>query len=99
MGVLSEFRKKRKEKQNSISAEEQKEREVNPFSAPEKPLSTDEKLDKILVENRALRKELLTNRVIDAVILIIVLLYINYKITNLQDIVGVLVQVFMGGIE
>ena len=99
MGVLSEFRKKRKEKQNSISAEEQKEREVNPFSVPEKPLSTDEKLDKILVENRALRKELLTNRIIDAVILIIVLLYINYKITNLQDIVGVLVQVFMGGIE
>lgn len=99
MGVLSEFRKKRKEKQNSISAEEQKEREVNPFSVSEQPLSLDEKVDKILVENRALRKELLTNRVIDAVILIIVLLYINYKITNLQDIVGVLVQVFMGGIE
>jgi len=99
MSVLSEFRKKRKEKQNSISAEAQKEREANPFSAPESPLSLDEKVDKILVENRALRKELLTNRVIDAVILIIVLLYINYKITNLQDIVGVLVQVFMGGIE
>jgi hypothetical protein len=98
MSVLDKFRKKKKEEAVMVSISEQKDAETKPFTVPEKPLTTEEKLDKILAENRALRKELLTNRVIDTVILVIVLLYINFRITNLQDIVGTLVEIFMGGL-
>ena len=98
MGVLDKFRKKKKEEVAKVSIVDQKDAETKPFTVPEKSLTTEEKLDKILAENRALRKELLTNRVIDTVILVIVLLYINFRITNLQDIVGTLVEIFMGGL-
>lgn len=98
MGVLDKFRKKKKEEAVKVSVAEQKDIATKPFSVPEKPLTTEEKLDKILAENRSLRRELLTNRVIDAVILVIVLLYINFRITNLQDIIGTLVEIFMGGV-
>lgn len=98
MGVLDKFRKKKKEEAVKVAVAEQKDAVTKPFSVPEKPLTMEEKLDKILAENRSLRRELLTNRVIDAVILVIVLLYINFRITNLQDIIGTLVEVFMGGV-
>lgn len=98
MGVLDKFRKKKKEEAVKVAIVEQKDSASKPFSVSEKSLTTEEKLDKILAENRSLRRELLTNRVIDAVILVIVLFYINFRITNLQDIIGTLVEIFMGGV-
>lgn len=53
------------------------------------------KIDENNKELLKLKKEILYNRIIFSICLVISLLYIHYNIENFNDVLGTLIQIFM----
>ena len=54
-----------------------------------------EPIEQVLEEIKILKKEVFYNRVLLGIFLIFSLLYVHFQMTNLGDIIGMLVQIFM----
>ncbi len=56
-----------------------------------------ELLETMAKEIKQLRHELIVNRVIFAICLVVSLLYMHFRISHLRDIISVLVEMFLSG--